>query len=71
MSATRTLFPQTLLIDQHRLYGRGIGYVDAQLLAATLLSADAALWTMDRPLAGVADQLGCAFDPGAGMAPTR
>src|SRR5438876_1717193 len=37
------------LIDRHRLYGLGlgIGYVDAQLLAATQLTADAALWTGD------------------------
>src|SRR5687767_10403990 len=31
-------------IGDHELYGRGIGYVDAQLLAATMLTA-AVLWT--------------------------
>ena len=31
------------LIERHRVYGLGIGYVDAQLLAATQLTADAAL----------------------------
>lgn len=31
------------LVNRHELYGVGIGYVDAQLLAATRLTADAAL----------------------------
>ncbi len=48
------------LIDRHRLYGVGIGYVDAQVLAATQLTADAALWTGDRRLAVAASRLGCA-----------
>lgn len=50
------------LIDRHRLYGVGIGYVDAQLLAATLLTADSVLWTADQRLASVASRLGCAID---------
>ena len=44
----------------HRLDGRGIGYVDAQLLASTLLTTDARLWTGDRRLAGIAAELGVA-----------
>jgi predicted nucleic acid-binding protein len=32
-----------LHVEHHQLYGRGIGYVDAQLLAATRLTADASL----------------------------
>ena len=40
-----------------RLFGRGIGYVDAHLLAAARLSADARLWTRDRRLRAVAAQL--------------
>jgi predicted nucleic acid-binding protein len=38
------------LIERRELSGLGIGYVDAQLLAATMLTADAALWTRDRRL---------------------
>ena len=53
-------------IDRQRLYGLGIGYVDANLLAATRLTADASLWTGDRRLASIASRLGCAFDPEAG-----
>jgi hypothetical protein len=33
------------LIEGDELYGTGIGYVDAQLLTATLLTPDAQLWT--------------------------
>lgn len=54
------------MINRHQLYGLGIGYVDAQLLAATQLTADAALWTADRRLAGAASRVGCAIDPAAG-----
>jgi predicted nucleic acid-binding protein len=45
-------------IDRHALFGRGVGYVDAHLLAATRLTAGAALWTNDRRLHGVATELG-------------
>ena len=54
------------LIDRHRLYGLGIGYVEAQLLAATQLTADAALWTGDPRLAVAASHLGCAINPDDG-----
>jgi predicted nucleic acid-binding protein len=48
-------------IDQERLMGLGIGYVDAHLLAAVRLTRGATLWTRDRRLAEVADRLGLAF----------
>ena len=51
------------LIDGHQLHGRGIGYVDAHLLAATLLAPGARLWTLDKRLAEVAADLGCAAQP--------
>ena len=38
--------------------GRGIGFVDAHLLAATALNGNALLWTKDKRLAAVADELG-------------
>ena len=50
-------------VDQHELFGVGIGYVDAQLLAATMLSVDAALWTRDRRLHTPAQRLGLAYAP--------
>jgi len=48
-----------LLIEQDRLMGRGIGYVDAHLLAAARLS-HCRLWTQDRRLAAVALEQGVA-----------
>ena len=45
------------MIEQRGLAGSGIGWVDAHLLAAALLS-DALLWTLDRQLARVAQGLG-------------
>jgi predicted nucleic acid-binding protein len=50
------------LIEAEQLYGLGIGYVDAQLLAATRLTADARLWTADKRLAVVARRLGLLAD---------
>ncbi len=52
-------------IDRHRVHGLGIGYVDAQLLAATRLTADASLWTSDVRLAAVAQHLGLRAEPAA------
>ena len=43
-------------IDARSLPGRGIGWVDAQLLASTLVS-ESRLWTLDRKLAKVASEL--------------
>ena len=37
-------------IDSHRLFGKGIGWIDAHLFTASLLSA-VPLWTLDRRLA--------------------
>ena len=46
------------LVDRERLFGLGVGYVDACLLAATRLTPDAHLWTFDRRLAETAMRLG-------------
>jgi len=51
------------LIERHELYGLGIGYVDAQLLAATMLTGGATLWTHDRRLAAAAEHLGVCDTP--------
>lgn len=47
-------------IDQEKLFGLGIGYVDAHLLAAVRLTGDAFLWTRDKNLAVAADRLSLA-----------
>jgi predicted nucleic acid-binding protein len=49
-------------IDRHRLFGIGIGYVDAHLLAGTLLTVGAQLWTRDRRLQDAAGGLGVNAD---------
>jgi predicted nucleic acid-binding protein len=45
------------LIGSRRLTGRGLGWIDAHLLAAAMI-ADVSLWTLDKPLASTADLLG-------------
>jgi len=45
------------LIEERRLWGRGIGWIDAHLLASTLL-ANCRFWTLDRQLARTAAEAG-------------
>ena len=49
-------------IELHELFGLGIGYVDAHLLAAVRLTAGASLWTRDKRLLASAAHLGTASD---------
>jgi predicted nucleic acid-binding protein len=51
------------LVEQRRLFSLGLGWVDAHLLASTLLTADAGLWTRDRRLREAAARLGVAGEP--------
>jgi predicted nucleic acid-binding protein len=44
------------LLEQHRLFGRGLGWVDAHLLASARLSG-CRLWTLDSPLRDAATAL--------------
>jgi predicted nucleic acid-binding protein len=46
------------LVESRQLFGVGIGYVDAHLLASTLLTSGARLWTRDKRLAATASTLG-------------
>lgn len=41
-------------IEHHRLFGRGIGFIDAHLLASAKLTPEAKLWTRDKRLAAIA-----------------
>ena len=45
------------LVEDRRRWGRGLGWVDAHLLASALLS-HCALWTLDRKLGEAAAKLG-------------
>jgi predicted nucleic acid-binding protein len=53
------------LIERSRLFGIGIGYVDAHLLAAALLSAGTSLWTFDKRLDIAAARLGLSHKIGS------
>jgi predicted nucleic acid-binding protein len=47
-------------IDRYGLYGLGIGYIDVHLLASTVLTLHASLWTRDKRLRAAAQRLGVA-----------
>ena len=53
-------------IDTHAIMGRGIGYVDASLLSSVLAHGDASLWTSDKRLRLIAEELGVAHLPDGG-----
>jgi hypothetical protein len=48
-------------IEQHQLMGKGIGYIDAHLLASVVLATGTTLWTRDKRLARIAAGLQCAW----------
>jgi predicted nucleic acid-binding protein len=48
-------------IESHALMGRGIGYIDVHLIASVVLAGDAQIWTADRRLAIVANDLGLSY----------
>lgn len=53
--------PEVLrFIGEKGLFGLGIGYIDAHLLAAVLLTPGSLLWTRDKRLLAASTQLGIA-----------
>ena len=50
------------LIEREELYGLGCGLIDLMLLASTLISPVAELWTLDKRLA-LADRFGVLHQP--------
>jgi len=50
------------MVSRLGLHGRGIGYVDAHLLAAVRLTGTSSLWSRDRRLDAMATDMGAAFD---------
>ena len=50
-------------IERERLYGLGCGLVDMSLLASTLLTPQAELWTLDKRLADLAERFGVMHQP--------
>lgn len=51
-------------IDQRRLMGRGIGWVDVHLLASVMMTEAAQLWTRDKRLGAIAAELRIGFENG-------
>ncbi|RDU96687.1 type II toxin-antitoxin system VapC family toxin [Trinickia dinghuensis] len=49
------------LIEARRFYGRGCGSSDLTLLASTLMTPGALLWTSDKRLAQLASESGVAY----------
>lgn len=47
-------------VRDRKLYGRGIGWIDAHLLASALVGR-LRFWTTDAPLAAVANELGVGY----------
>jgi predicted nucleic acid-binding protein len=50
----------TALIEREKLYGLGCGLVDMTLLASTLITPSAELWTLDKRLVVLAERFGVA-----------
>ena len=50
-------------IEREALFGLGCGLIDLTLLASTLMTASAQLWTMDKRLASLATRFGVCFAP--------
>jgi hypothetical protein len=51
------------LIEREGLFGLGCGLVDITLLASTLLTPGAQLWTLDKRLCELADRCAVLFIP--------
>jgi predicted nucleic acid-binding protein len=49
-------------IERHELMGKGVGYIDAHLLAAARLAGSARLWTRDGRLREVAERLNLSYE---------
>jgi predicted nucleic acid-binding protein len=63
-TASATQEEVMLLIEDRKLWGLGIGWIDGHLLAASLLS-NCKLWTLDRPLLRAAQSAGVKlYQPG-------
>ncbi len=48
-------------LEQNRLMGKGVGFIDLHLLSSTLLSPNTFLWSLDRRLQKTAEILGISW----------
>jgi predicted nucleic acid-binding protein len=49
-------------VASNRLFGLGIGYIDAHLLASCMLTKSSSIWTLDKRLRAAALKFGLAAD---------
>lgn len=69
IAALQSLAPLTLpsddwvldFVNDNALFGTGIGWSDAQILASVVLAGDCYLWTRDKRLADQSNRLGVAY----------
>lgn len=52
-----------VFVELEQLFGLGCGLVDLSLLASTLMTPGASLWTLDKRLAALAERFGVAHRP--------
>ena len=50
-------------IEREKLYGQGCGIVDMILLASTLMTPGAELWTLDKRLSSLSEKFGVMYYP--------
>jgi len=63
MAKSATTLEILNFIESHCLYATGCGAIDSSLLASTLMTPAATLWTLDKKLEVLAKKLGVAFKP--------
>lgn len=61
-AATATDAEVQQFIESNALFGLGIGYIDAHLLAAVRLNTGTQLWTRDKRLSAIANRMGVAAE---------
>lgn len=59
-AASSSMAEVMAFVEREKLYGLGCGLVDITLLASTLITPGALLWTLDRRLAELAQRFGIA-----------
>jgi predicted nucleic acid-binding protein len=64
-AATATNNEVLRFIESHGLAGRGIGFIDAHLIASVKLTGGMSLWTRDKRLRNVSEELKMLFEPSA------
>jgi predicted nucleic acid-binding protein len=62
--ANQASLPEVMdLIERESLFGLGCGLVDMVLLASTLITPGATLWTLDKRLVDLAGRFGVVYNP--------